>query len=155
MKNSKKIALVSLVTGLAGTAVIGASAMAATSTSSSGYPDIVQKIADKFHLNPSDVNGVFQQQRTDHMAARHQKLVSALDQAVASGKITKDQETKILAELDTLHQQRMNDTKQDHQADKKALHEQMQQWLKANNINLDLQDILLTPASPMGGRMSD
>lgn len=155
MKNSKKIALISLTTGLAGSVIIGASAMAASSSSSSSYPDIVQKIADKFHLKASDVNSIFQQERTDHQTARHQKLVTALDQAVANGKITKDQETKILGELDSLRQQHKDSSKQDRRADMQDFHSQMQQWLKDNNINLNLDDILPHPSGPMGAHNSD
>jgi len=149
MKNSKKIALISLLAGVAGSAVIGATAMAATSSTSS-YPNIVQKIADKFHLNPSDVNGVFQQQRVDHQVARHQKLVSALDQAITDGKITKDQETKILAELDSLSRQHINDNKTDRRANRQTLHDQMTQWLKDNNINVKLDGILPHPGGAPG-----
>jgi hypothetical protein len=154
MKNGKKVALISLVTGVAGSAVIGATAMAATSSSST-YPDIVQKIADRFHLNPSDVNSVFQQERTDRQANRHQKLVLMLDQAVSSGKITKDQETKILAELDNLQQQFKNESKQDRRSNHQTMQTQLQQWLKDNNINVNLDNLLPHPSGPKGSPTAD
>lgn len=128
-----------LITAMAviATATVGLSASAfAASNSSHGQPSLVQAIADKFHLNKSEVQQVFDQNRADHEQDRQQKLKERLDQAVKDGKLTQDQETKLLTEMQTLHDQQKSSTQTDKRADMKAVHDQLEQWAKDNGIDL-------------------
>src|SRR4051794_27887078 len=99
MKHTKKLIIAAGSAGVIGIAGIGASALAATSSNTSSYPSIVQKIASTFNLDPAKVNDVFNQQRQANQQDRQAKLKSTLDQAVKDGKLTQDQETKLIAEL--------------------------------------------------------
>ncbi|HZP55535.1 MAG TPA: hypothetical protein VFB03_02065 [Candidatus Saccharimonadales bacterium] len=149
MTINKKL-LVASVAGVASASFLTASTMAATSATTS-YPPIVQKIADKFHLNPADVQSVFQQQRQDKKNNRMQHIKDSLDQAVTDGKITRDQENKLLNELKTLQQQRHDDKTNDRRADRQKIHDELQQWAKDNGIN-NLDQIL--PSPPIQPQMS-
>ena len=134
MKYSKRLIVTAGVAGAIGAAGIGTTAIAATSSGSTNYPPIVQKIASTFGLDPAKVDNVFKQQRQDNQQNRQAKLKSTLDQAVKDGKITQSQEDSLIAELKTLHAQFKADKTQDRQ----NLKTQLQQWAQANGItNLD------------------
>lgn len=145
MSINKKTLAAAIAAGTIGTAGITASVMAATDgNTGSSYPPIVQKIADRFHLNPADVNGVFKEQHQENMDKRQAKLKSYLDQKVKDGKITQDQENKILDKLKSLHDEFKTDSKQDRRQNHRQMFSELQQWAKDNGINLD--DILPHPA---------
>ncbi|HSX18305.1 MAG TPA: hypothetical protein VLE51_03050 [Candidatus Saccharimonadales bacterium] len=143
MKITKK-AVLAAVLGVVGTGVVTATALAATSSTDTKYPSIVQKIADKFHLNPADVQSVFDQNRQDIQAQHQQKLKSTLDQVVKDGKITQDQADKLLAKLNSLHDQFKNDNREERMQNRQQLHDELEQWAKDNGIN-NLDDILPHP----------
>jgi polyhydroxyalkanoate synthesis regulator phasin len=143
VKYSKSLIIAASGAGVIGVAGIGASALAANSGSTSSYPPIVQKIASTFNLDPAKVNDVFQQQHQANIADRQAKLKSTLDQAVKDGKLTQDQEDKLIAELKTLRTQQQADKTSDRQSFKT----QLDQWAKDNGIS-DLDQIL--PAPPVG-----
>lgn len=121
--------------GLVGTAVVSA----ATDTNASGT--LVDKIAQKFNLNKADVQAVFDQNRTDHEAQRQANVQTKLDQAVKDGKLTTDQENKILAKLKELQADRdanIGTMKDKTPAERKAAIDakkaEIEQWAKDNNI---------------------
>ncbi len=146
MKHSKAIIIAASSAGIIGFAGIGASVMAATNSGggSSNYPSIVQKIADKFNLDPAKVNDVFVADRASHQAEHQAKLKSTLDQAVKDGKITKDQEDKLIAKLQSLHTENKDNKAQNRQ----DLKSELDQWAKDNGIT-NLSDLL--PQPPAGG----
>lgn len=124
---------------------LGSAAMAATNTDSTNPQDsLVQKLADKFHLNKPDVQAVFDQNHQDMKQKRQAMLKARLDQAVKDGKLTADQETKLLAEIQTLHDQ----NKADKKGDRKEMHDHLEQWAKDNGI--DLSQVLPHPDGPRG-----
>ncbi len=136
MNISKKLAISAAALTITGAAAT-ATAVAATSpsTNNSSYPPIVQKIADTFHLNPSDVNNVFQQQKQMNQDQRKQKLNDYLEQKVKDGTITEDQKNKIETKLDELHQQLKSENKDQRHQDRQDLRSQLEQWAKNNGIN--------------------
>lgn len=146
MKISNK-ALVAAAASVAATGLITATAMAATSASSDTYPPIVQKLADKFNLNPADVKSVFDQNRQDNKADRQQKLKATLDQAVKDGKLTQDQADKLLAKLKSLRDEFKSQNHQDRRQNHQQLHDVLEQWAKDNGIS-NLDEIL--PQPPAG-----
>lgn len=133
-------------------AIVGVSgaAIAATSTSTTTSPQdsIIQKIADKFHLNKSDVQSVFDQNHQEMQAKHQQMLKDRLDQAVKDGKLTQAQETKLLAELKTLHDETKSDNRADRRANRQAMHDELEQWAKDNGI--DLGQVMPRPGHGMG-----
>lgn len=131
------------------TAGITASALAATNTTPTNngpQSSLVQKIADTFHLNKADVQKVFDDNRQQHQQDRQQKIKDRLDQAVKDGKITQDQETKLLDELQTLQNQIKNENTADRRANRQQLRTQLEQWAKDNGI--DLSQIMPAPPAP-------
>lgn len=143
--NVTKKAILVAAAGVASTGVVTATAMAATNTGSNTYPPIVQKLADKFHLNPADVQDVFKQNHQDKKGDRQAHLKSVLDQAVKDKKLTQAQEDKLIAKLKSLR----TELKSENHQDRKSLHDQLEQWAKDNGIN-NLDDIL--PQPPQGMR---
>lgn len=125
---------------------LGGAAMAATSTDTNPQDSLAQKIADKFHLNKSDVQTVIDQNHQDRQAKHEQMLKDRLDQAVKDGKLTQDQETKLLAELKTLHDETKTDNQADRHANRKAMHDKLDQWSKDNGI--DLSKVMPQPDGP-------
>lgn len=145
MKSTTKL-IAAAVTGIIGVAGIGATALAATTTNS-GYPPIVQKLSDKFQLNPSDVQQVFKDNRAAHEKDHQARLESSLTRAVKDGKLTGDQKTELLAKLQKLHDEHQADRTQMKQ-DRHQFRDELTQWAKDNGIT-NLDDILPRPSQNM------
>lgn len=140
----KKLALISGSLAAVGIAsLVGVGAVSAQSAT--GQDDgIVSKIAQKFNLSKDEVQQVFDENRTEHEKEREAELKAKLDQAVTDGKITADQEAKLLAKLAEMKTVR-SDFKNMTDAEREAVRTQMkakrtafEAWLKENNIPTDL-----------------
>jgi hypothetical protein len=108
-----------------------------------GYTSLIQKIADKFHLNKDDVKAVFDQERADRMKQMETQYEARLDQLVKDGKINDAQKQLILAkhkELIANRQSAMQNFKTMTPDQRKAAmdqqHQDLQNWAKQNNIPL-------------------
>ncbi len=150
--------LLPVIAGAIGLAGLGGIHAFAASTSQAPRP-IVQKIAQKFGLKEADVQAVFDQDKTGHMAQMKTNLSTKLDQQVKDGKLTATQKQAILDKMDQLHQQHEVDrTKLENitPAERKAAmqkhRQEMQDWAKQNNI--DLKDLPFRPKGfgPRGHR---
>ena len=108
---------------------------------------LVEQIAQRFQLNQSDVQSVFDQNRSQHQQMMQDRLKTRLDQLVKDGKLTADKEQLILNKLKELANQRQADwndlknltaeqRKQKLSDQKKALED----WASQNGI--DLQTIM-------------
>jgi uncharacterized membrane protein YhiD involved in acid resistance len=126
--------------GMASVGGVGvASAATISSNDSSSQSSLVDKIATKFNLNKSDVQAVFDQDKTDHQAEMQQKVAERLAQAVKDGKITQEQSdyiTNALKDIQTL----MATTSPDQQTDAtrqqiKDKMDALRSWAKDNNID--------------------
>jgi len=143
MKYSKWILPVVGV-AVAGTTWLGVGAAhAATATDGMKAPSIVQELADKFHLNATDVQGVFDTHRTEMEASMQANAKAKIDADVASGKITSAQEQLIIAERQTLQSQmktQMESMKNMTEAQRKtamdAQQKTVQAWATANGIDV-------------------
>lgn len=96
---SKKFILPVMILVIASTALFGIAHTYAQSTPAeqAKYPAIVQKIADKFNLQITDVQAVFDQDKTDRQANMQAKYEEQLTQAVTDGKLTEAQKQAIIA----------------------------------------------------------
>lgn len=146
MKQIKNKLKNKLVLGFLALMFLGASTLGVVeiyAQSSQGtYPSIVQRLADRFHLNADDVKAVFDQNHQDKMGQRQQKLEDRLSQAVKDGKITEDQKQKILAKIKDLqaNQQAFRDSLKNMTPDqrKAALQKQRDElnaWAQQNGID--------------------
>jgi hypothetical protein len=104
--------------------VAGFGATLASAKVTGNYPPIVQKLADRFHLNADDVNKVFDKDRQDHQKQMRADFKERLNQAVKDGKITAKQKTAILK-------------KQDELAKEGDDRDELQSWAEKNDIDLE------------------
>lgn len=141
------LAAVAVVLTAAGVGAIGVTqANAQTATTDNPMTSLVQKIAQKFNLNQSDVQAVFDQDRTDRQAQMEAKYQEQLSQYVSDGKITQTQKDLISAkhkEIQAKHQSQMQSMKNMNDADREAAMEakktertELENWAKENNIDM-------------------
>lgn len=126
--------------------IIGASAlgvMGAKAQTSTSSQTLVQKIAQKFNLKESDVQAVFDEDRSVHQAEMQQKVNDKLDRAVKDGKLTDAQKQAIQMKLQELQKNREANedrVKDMSEADRKAAMQKeradLEQWAKDNNIDM-------------------
>lgn len=136
---------------MAGAAVAGLSAIgvgglstvmvsAAPESSSNGGNSLVDKIAAKFNLNKSDVQAVFDQDRSEHQAAREANMQAMLAKAVTDGKLTQSQADHITQALkdikDTMGDNRPDQLDDATKQQLKAKTDALRQWAKDNNIDM-------------------
>lgn len=130
------------------TSVLGVGLAAAHSQQGAGQDKLVDKIAQKFNLKRDDVQKVFDENRAEHEKQHQERVKTKLDQAVKDGKITQDQENKILAKLDELQKDRESmkgKSTQEHKAAMEKKKAELDQWAKDNNIPEDFLREVLRP----------
>lgn len=114
----------------------GAGLVNAQSSTTSGT-GLVDKIAQKFNLNKSDVQKVFDEDRTAHDAERQQRMEERLTQAVKDGKLTQTQADAItskMAEMKTYMDSLKDKTEQERHDAMKTKMDELKQWATQNNI---------------------
>ena len=136
---SKMIAAAVLAVGLAVGG--GAAVHAATSSNTNPMSGLVNAIAQRFNLNPSDVQQVVDQQRSQMQAQRQQQfeqnLTNRVNQAVTGGKLTQAQADLILAklkEVEAFKATLIGKTPQQRQAAMQTEIASLKQWATTNNI---------------------
>jgi outer membrane murein-binding lipoprotein Lpp len=93
-----------LIAGAASSAILLGGGVAATrtlaadTTSTNPMDSLVTRLSEKFNLNKSDVQAVFDENRTAMETKHQQEVTDRLTQAVTDGKLTEAQKTAILAE---------------------------------------------------------
>lgn len=137
---STMVAIAAVAFGLTA-ASVGAVHAASNTTSTNPMNSLVIAIAQKFNLNTTDVQQVFDDQHTQMEASRQEEFKTRLAQTVTDGKLTQDQADKIIAKFAELDSQReTNKTAMDGKTEaerRTAMQEQMtnlQQWATDNNI---------------------
>jgi hypothetical protein len=157
LKTIRSLAITSAV--LVGVAGLGASSIqAATPTNNNTRPDpfsnLVSLISQRFNLSQSDVQKVFDEQRTqmeaEHETRRSEELATRLAAAVKARTITQAQSDLIKAkqtELKAFHESLKGKTKEECEAAMKAKAEELKAWATANNIPEQFANF-----GPMGGQ---
>ena len=136
LKKSLLVAGAVTTIGLA-SSMAGVHAVSAETTAGGG---LVDKIAQKFNLSKDEVQKVVDEHHQEGRAEHTKKLSEKLDQAVADGKLTEDQKTKILAKLEEMekskpsHEDMANKTKEQPRAEIEQEHAELKQWAADNNI---------------------
>jgi hypothetical protein len=138
----KQIILSALVLSVVGIAAAGVSTVAAQTTTARDS-SLIQKIADKFKLNKTDVQTVFDQDRQEKQATKETQYQARLDQLVKDGKITKAQEKLILDKHKELESKRRSEfqNKQNLTADQRKAEMQQERtdlntWATNNGIDI-------------------
>lgn len=133
----KKSLLIGLSTTAVTIGIVGLAGIASAATSSTSGTSLVDKIATKFHLSKTDVQAVFDADRTDHVAARTAKQKTKLDADVKTGMITQAQEDALIAkraELKTSMQALKDKTSTEKHTAMKTQMDNFKQWLTDNKI---------------------
>ncbi|MDF2461184.1 MAG: hypothetical protein K0S68_587 [Candidatus Saccharibacteria bacterium] len=137
---SKKVILPMAAVGVIAAAAIGIGVATAETTDS--RDSLVQKISDKFKLNKSEVQAVFDEHKTEKHAQREARLEERLTQAVKDGDITEKQKTAILAKHKELaarfesEKDGLKDkTPEERRAAMQSLRTELDQWAKDNDID--------------------
>lgn len=143
MKKYLAVAGIASVIGVAGLTGVGVvNAAANSSTSTDPMSSLVDALASKFNLNKSDVQSVFDAQRTK-MEADHEATIKAeVAQLVTDGKITQDQADKINAKRAEIQKQREADrasnqslTHEQRKAKRDQERTDLETWAKNNGID--------------------
>src|SRR3990167_2517246 len=145
----KKSVLITGAVATIGLASLGGAALAATESGNSG-DSLAQKIAQKFNLDEGKVKAVIQENREEHMQEHKQEAEDKLTQAVADGKITEEQKTKLLAKLEEMRKNSQENKGEFKDMTKEQRHEQMEakktemeQWLKDNGISEEVVESIM------------
>lgn len=136
--------------------------MVSAQSDSVGSGTLVDKIASTFHLNKSDVQKVFDENRQAHEAEHKAQVEKRLQAMVDKGTITSDQKSAIIAKLDELrtqHEQDKGTLKNLTPAERKAKFDkqksELESWAKDQGLDLSkLKGIFMGPGhrGPYGPR---
>ena len=141
--NKKTFITVAAVSVLSGGVVAATTAFAQTTQTGQNSPSLVQQIANKFHLNVTDVQSVFDQNRQKRVDTRETNYETYLSKLVKDGKINQEQEQLILEKHKELVSQMQSNVKNfktmtpaERQAQMQTTKQDLQNWAKQNNIPL-------------------
>lgn len=136
--------LAALTVAAVGASAIGMSGIANAAqgaTATNPMSGLVNAIATKFNLNPSDVQQVFDDQRAKMEVEHQQTMADRISAAVTAGTITQAQADAITAKqaemkafMDTLQDK----TPEERQAAMKTQMDSLREWVTTNNIPREL-----------------
>lgn len=171
MKKPFVIAGIATTIGLASLGAGVANAATSTSdTDTNPMSSLVDKIATKFNLDKTQVQQVFDEQKTEMDAEREQKAKEDLAQLVTDGKLTQAQSDAITAKRAELDKTREanRDSMKDKTADERktameAERTALEQWAKDNGIDTQYLKYVFGhgpgghggPGGPRGEKPSD
>jgi len=121
--------------------VIGILASNVSAQDASNYPPIVQKIAERFNLNVSEVEQVFDEERDERRADMYAHFAERLNDLVTEGKLTEAQKEAILdkhEEMQNSMEELENLTPEERKGKMQAMHEEFKTWVDEQGINLPL-----------------
>ncbi|MEW6447300.1 MAG: hypothetical protein AB1426_04310 [Bacillota bacterium] len=151
LKSAAFVVVLACVSVLLG--AYGLSAMAAETQADYNFPPVIQKLIDKFNLDPAKVNEVLQEDRKEREAKRLSIFKDRLEQAVKDGKLTEKQREAILSKRSELQAKLQNlrdlSPEERHEA-LKQLRDEMEKWAKENGI--DVKWLLMEKGRGFGPR---
>ncbi len=125
------------IVGVAG--AYGVSAVSADSSSTDPQGSLVQKLADKFHIDKTQVQAVFDADRAEHQAKQEDNYKQRLEKAVTDGKLTSAQKDAVLTEHNKLAAEMKAAMEQSSGSDPRTAMEKIkkeaQDWATQNNID--------------------
>lgn len=145
---NKRIALPLAAVAVVGAGLWGVAQASAASSESDPRDSLIQKLADKFKVDKSQVQAVFDEHRSERQAEMQAKYEDRLKQAVKDGELTQAQADKVLAkhnELKTKLEAAKDKTGTDRRDAMETIRDEAKKWADDNNIAAKW---LL----PMGGR---
>jgi len=91
--------------------------------SSSGFPPLIQRIIEKFNLNPTEVQKVVSEEQQEREKQRLSLLEEKLNQAVKDGIINEEQKKALLERQQKMWRERQQN------------YEENQKWFEENKID--------------------
>lgn len=116
-----------------------ASAKNITGKSINGRSRIIQKIAEEFNLNESDVEAVFEEEKEERFAEMQALWIEKLDDLVNDGKISSDQKQAILDKHEEMYTKmtELQDLSPYEKKEKmKEMREEIKNWASEQGIDL-------------------
>lgn len=105
---------------------------------------IIDRIAQRFNLDRSDVQQVFDEAREEHQNMMQERFLEALEKAVSEGKITSDQKeallekhNEIMANREAFVEEMRDMTPQERRLAMRNHGEDLREWAQSQGINLD------------------
>ncbi|MFH1189009.1 MAG: hypothetical protein V1652_04180 [bacterium] len=151
---TKVLAAIAVAAGLTVTGIGAVRAATNNNTRPNFMGNFVDVIAQKFNLNPTEVQKVFDeqlaQQKTQMDTNRQQSFTDRINKAVSDGKLTQDQANQILAEKSTIDAQiaALNGkTREEINSGMKQIMDSEKQW--ATNNNISQQYLMFRCGGPM------
>lgn len=138
-KQTLLLGVVALTTG----ALLYTSVGTAYAQEGANFTSIVQRIAERFNLDESEVQQVFDEAHEDRHQMMKEHRIEHLDEAMENGDITAEQKQAILDkhnEMKTNMEELKDLTHEERHEAMQALHKEMQQWLDDNDISLSFMD---------------
>lgn len=145
---SKKILIPVFSLVIVGASLVGGGyGFASAQSNNTPFSGLSEEIAQKFHLNQSDVQSVIisymQQHKQIMMQNRQKRVKERLDQEVQAEKITSDQESAIIKELTSLKNNYTSSsfetmTPAQHQRAMQNRHNELEAWAKTQGIDPSL-----------------
>jgi len=136
---NKKYLLFAIVPVLALAAIGTVYADSTVTNGARPMANIVNAIAERFNLDVSDVQVVFNEQKEIKKAEMEQKFTDRINQAVVNSELTQEQANQIIAkkaELETERQNLQNGTPKENREIAKQHMNELKQWADENNIPL-------------------
>lgn len=141
MKLSKNMLAAVAVTTVAAGGLLGVSAASAHGNGEH-KDELVTKLAEKFNVDKSEVEAVFEAQHAEMEAEREAERSEHLQSLVDSGKITAEQKTALEAKFEEMHTKR--EELKDQNLTRKEIHDKMDEardsfeaWAEEQGIDLD------------------
>ena len=141
-----------LLSILAAGTVIAAATLSVNSVKADdgNYRPLVQQIAEKFNLDESEVEAVFEAVHEERMQEMQEKHRERLQEAVNDGVITEDQMNALIAKHEEMHANRV----QNRQENREEHSEEMDAWFSENGIDHDaLREYMGNEMGPKGKGM--
>jgi hypothetical protein len=114
-----------------------ATTFSAVSAQSYGNSNITQRIAERFNLQESEVQSIFDEAREEKMAVMEEKAEERLNVFVENGKISEEQKEIILnkkEEMKTLFEDLKNLSPEERHGKMQELREDLKIWAEENGI---------------------
>ena len=106
MNKQKRVALVAVGVAAGLSLAAAGYASAATATTTSDLPPMVEGLAEKFNLNKTEVAAYLETERETRQAEREAEFTKSLETLVSEGKLTEAQKTAILSKHEELQTKR-------------------------------------------------
>lgn len=121
--------------------VVGILATNVSAQDVSNYPPIVQKIAERFNLNVTEVQQVFDEERDERRADMYAHFAERFNDLVSEGKLTETQKEAILdkhEEMQNSMEELENLTPEERKLRMQTMHEEFKTWVEEQGIDLTL-----------------